>query len=982
MNIRYRRLRERTKELGNHFQKHLRILDKNIPVVLDRLEKHRIGERLDLWRLSQEPADSMYLVRSVARDEREQLQFLRTYYAVQFLQVDLVNVDSLQLSLASGDERFDAYHRFMKSLGYSFIRLVVTYLDFLIQHFVPSAGELEWTLIGVGTLSDQDDIDVVLVDDGSPARDRFNADISRVTNEMLKSATPLHFYLAEKMGGMSYSYTLDEYVTLAERNMDDHVQMSEIVNATHLLGSRALYERFQASVADRYFHRGGQDNLYHEVFVRGMIGEVRSLLLRHQPHDRIHPKNDALRIIKGLAHVFKTIQRVRSRRPSKILDRLSSMNHKQRHNFRRLRRALAFVEGMHILYNTLHMQDDEILTDASGEALERVAKAMGYRRLGVLPAHTQLLVEYYNQVRSTRTVAQVAVEELGAHLHQISAAHRLIRSVQREDAVGRPRQNTAEALIASLDRVPGNRYWYDVIEALDRNDSVVIERFAEDLALLDDEARQAVVSRFASWGRHNVFAWLNFNRLLARRGRERALAVRAELNLAFLERRASSDLQVRLADLWQQTPALFHDYASLMGPDEMVRFRDILSYEALVDDEVRAVVANITSVMRFYSSVSRFFVRNFLAVAEAHTRYLDRLDDPVFLAQLAHGLFGRVPLEPDLKRRKELLVLYFRVQYLRSGVQLLANAPLEQIHREYTEFSDLYFTSLYRLARREAEEEYGKRIETRDRTAIFTAGGRGREEAFDDDLDMIVVSEGLSDAGIEFLQRIVAKMNQQIIRLGIFPQYRMADLLGTFVSPLSQLADHLRSDTQHLYVDMTEFLELRMVEGNTRFEARITHTLVDEIMFNERRDYLLSSLKEEFLDRRRHYKAELVCDQDTVNVKEHPGGLREIELILLAFKVLHRAHEPVNLQLFDVFAERIPEENKAFRALKEQFLFIKRVRHLNRVLITADDQIFPETAELLAPFLEIRDGQTLCQEIRTRMHAVGEIGERLLGEYL
>lgn len=967
VDVPYRRLRERTAELGRHFGKYLLVLDRHLPALVERLEQRRMRERMELWRPAAEPSAGFGVITDVATDAAEAVRFGRAYYAVQFLLLDVAQIDTLGLALASGVERFGAYSEFLTTLRRRFVRLSSAYLAFLAATLAPTARDVRWALIGVGTLKDQDDIDVALVDDGSPARRAYAGEVARVAAEMWKSATPLHFYLAEQMGARAYSYPLEAYEALTATCLDQHVVQSEIVNSTFLLGDRALADAFHARVARRYFYDPHGDLLYHESFLRGMVGEVRSLLFDQLAEDRIHPKNDGLRIIKALAHSLRTIHDIDSRDPGRILDQASVARPHLAEPLAALKRSLAFIETVHTLFQILHAHDEEIPVDVGGP-LDRVATAMGYRTLGALTPRDQVLVEYYRQVGEAHLNARPVVDEIKEHLRRVTRIHRVLDG-READAPA----NRATALVCEFARSPGNCYWYDVIERLDEPGHAFLRGAAEDCSREALPEWASIVKRYVQWGRQNVFAWLHLNRLLNTVDTPEATAMRHGLNLAWLDAGITSDVQTRLANLFRQEPALFHEFLSLLQADEMAAFARLVNDPKVVSDRTLRSLGGMRGVAESYQGTSRAFSRNLRAVASAHPEYLARLGDSDFLESIGHGLIGLVPLLDDLRQRKEHLVLYYRVQVLRCGLLLLANRPLDEVNRAYTDFSDLFFRSLYRLARREAEQEAGGRPETRDRTAIFTTGGRGREEAFDDDLDMIVVADRLSDEGLAFLSRIVARMNNLLTRLGLFPHYRMADHFGAFVTPLPQIEAHLRSDAPDIYLDMTEILELRMVEGSQRSEERIRRHLIRDLVFSERRDYLLAALQGELASRRAHYAAEPGEDGVGVNVKEHPGGLREIELALLYTKVLHRLDWPVRLDLFERLAGHDAANAAAFRELHDHFAFLKRLRHLNRVLVATSDVIQPQTAPQLARWAPATSGDALLAETRERMQRAMEV---------
>lgn len=974
VDVPYRRLRDRAAELGRHFGKYLLILDRHLPSLVERLEQRRVRERMELWRPSSDPSAGFRVISDIAADGAEAIRFGRAYYAVQFLLLDVAQIDGLGLALASGVERFAAYSEFLTALRKRFVRLSTAYLAFLVAHLAPGARGVRWGLIGVGTLTDQDDIDVALVDDGSPGRAAWEVEVARVASEMWKSATPLHFYLAEQMDGRAYSYPIEAYESLAAACLDRHVVQSEMVNSTFLLGDQALVETFHDHVVQRYFFGSPADPVYHEAFLRGMVGEVRSLLFDQLAEDRIHPKNDGLRIIKALAHSVRTILHIDSRDPAHILDQAGAALPHLQPAFAHLKRSLAFIETVHTLFQILHAHDEEIPVEVGGP-LDRVAEAMGYRALGALSPRDQLLVEYYGLVTAAHESARPVVQEIRAHLRRISRAHRVING-QALDAPA----NRALALVREFGRCPGNRYWYDVVERLDEPDQAFLQDAAADFTREARPEQASLIQGYVAWGRQNVYAWLHLNRLLQAVGTTEATDMRHVLDLAWLDAGATTDLLARLANIFRQEPRLFHHYLTLLQADELEAFcRLVQEPPEIVGERTSRGLAAIHGVADVYRGTSRAFSRNLRAVADAHPEYLGRLGDPAFLGEIGHGLIGLVPLIDDVAKRRSHLQLYYRVQVLRCGLMLLEHRPLDEINRAYTDFSDLFFRSLYRLARLEAEREAGGRVESRDRTAIFTTGGRGREEAFDDDLDMIVISDHMSEEGQAFLSRIVARMNNLLTRLGLFPHYRMADHFGAFVTPLPQIEAHLRSDAPDIYLDMTEMLELRLVEGSLRSEDRIRRHLIRDLVFSERRDYLLAALQGELANRRAHYAAEPGDDGLGVNVKEHPGGLREIELALLYTKVLHRLDWPVRLDLFKRLAGHDAANAPAFRELHDHFAFLKRLRHLNRVLVATSDVIQPQTAPHLARWAPAPSGDALLAETRDRMQRAMELVGGVVG---
>jgi hypothetical protein len=79
--------------------------------------------------------------------------------------------------------------------------------------------------------------------------------------------------------------------------------------------------------------------------------------------------------------------------------------------------------------------------------------------------------------------------------------------------------------------------------------------------------------------------------------------------------------------------------------------------------------------------------------------------------------------------------------------------------------------------------------------------------------------------------------------------------------------------------------------------------------------------------------------EGTVQLKEAPGGLREIDLCLAAEKARLRSWEAVDDDLFGGLALRDPGRGPLYRTLSDANDFLVTVRSLCRVCIAASDEI-------------------------------------------
>jgi UTP:GlnB (protein PII) uridylyltransferase len=78
-----------------------------------------------------------------------------------------------------------------------------------------------------------------------------------------------------------------------------------------------------------------------------------------------------------------------------------------------------------------------------------------------------------------------------------------------------------------------------------------------------------------------------------------------------------------------------------------------------------------------------------------------------------------------------------------------------------------------------------------------------------------------------------------------------------------------------------------------------------------------------------------------INVKEGIGGLRDIEMMLLIYKDKYGLREPVNRKLMNVLGEIDKRYGKEFGTLADAFDFLKNVRDIYRLTVSAGDVLRP-----------------------------------------
>ena len=321
------RLTEKTATLGNYNHKYLHVIASNIDKLTTALEKHGKSDGVHLWTYSTEIPGEMDTVLQIAEDDNDRLDLLGCYFGLQFLNMNLRMVDIVKLELTSGPQRWRTGKRLMLEAGRTFRFITKCYVERLMNIFLGPQSRPEFVMLGVGTRADQDDIDLGIVHQRSEEAEVLNRAIGRLASEMFRKATRLHFHLSEHVGESSFTATLEQYEEILDNNRYDFVMVTEMLGAAVILGSLSLFEEFKNRVTNRfYFDPRKRENRFHEGYLRGILGEIHSLLNRPRPDEVLSPKDDSLRPIKSLLTALKLVHGVNKVNAWGIIDDLKEKN--------------------------------------------------------------------------------------------------------------------------------------------------------------------------------------------------------------------------------------------------------------------------------------------------------------------------------------------------------------------------------------------------------------------------------------------------------------------------------------------------------------------------------------------------------------------------------------------------------------------------------------------------------------------------------
>lgn len=978
----YTRLKERVKQLGNHHQKYLRTIDRYLDALIGRLEDAGKMEEVHLWKGSPRLEAEMDVVISVGNSLDEKLAYLACYYSLQMLHLNLRSIDVLMLNVTATADRTQNYKQFMLLTGAEFRNLTAAYMRKVLDLISPAVPLPEFTLLSVGSLAHQDDIDVGVIDDGSPGRQTLNVIIGKLRREMFKWATELHFYLSEHLGTQFYTASIPEYKMLLEAAIQDFVIISEMLNATPILGSQRLFDQFEQEIIYRYHYHSYRDAKFHEGYLRGILGEIRSLLLRQVTENKLTPKDDALRMVSSLILAGKTIFQIYRGNRWEVLEMLARKDSARREVYRELEEVLTFLEILRHLYQLFVGLEEDIYLDDQGtiEQMELVARVMGYQNVGAISAWDHLLIHYYEHVDKAKRITARLIADVTDHLKAISKFSIMTKSAWYPAPYRSYPGNLAIDFLRESNFFRGARFWDDILESLEAEGSHVLENFIDDLQQLRVRHQYFVISRYARAARNAIYAMISFLIVLSRNKHKLQIAQLCDaFNQEFLTNLAScEDCVMRLTRVFHQYPQVINTYLTTLKPALQRQFAALLDRE-LWEPEQQKSKQLLVRLCEIHCNTSHYFKRFFMRVVSQYPIYIQYLADPATLAQISKGMVGRIDSLDSFEAKKKQLGDYHDLELMRLGLEVLQGAEIEKIDAEFIEFSDFYLEVLFDICKQAADEKLGREISLRDLMAIYAAGGYAREQAFDDDFDLIILLNEKDDPLREHCNRIVRMMNNEIVKRGIMPHYRFADHFGHYVTLVDDLDEYFSKEKRETFIDKSQVLGARMIVGSRKFRREFEQRIIQPHIFDKYEQYrsdMITEMRSRQQDRR----------NNPLNIKECQGGLRDIEVLLLIYKARYRLAEPINRKLMKTICEVNAKHHEDLYVLNRNFNFLKRLRDLYRLTVFAGNDLNLEHLGPAATIMGYQSDQQgsavdkLAQDYYRCTQETSQIVDRLLAE--
>ncbi|MFC1854004.1 hypothetical protein ACFL27_27785, partial [candidate division CSSED10-310 bacterium] len=678
-------IKQRAEEFGNHFQKYLLFISQHREGLVDNLESKGVLDKVLLYKTAQDLSYEMDSILSSTNDRTKQLDFLATYYALQYIILNVRCLDVMRMSLLAGTPSLKAYKSFMKQIGKGFRKLSGCYMEKVLNlHFhLDKLGE--FVVLGVGTRADQDDIDVGIIDSGDKYREKLNIGMGKVVQEMLKRACYLHFHISEHVGTQSYSASIEEYNQLLHTEIQDFVIINEMLNAWPIFGSWELYRQFQKDIIHRYYFHKNETILYHEGFLRGILGEIRSLRILSIKDDRLHPKEDALRIIKGIMSVSKTILNIEQIGSWDVITLLKNQSEPWREQFNALEESLIFIETFRFLYQLFICQSEDVyLVDNNDwRNLNKVALNMGYRDLGVIKASNHLLIAYHQYVEQ----AQKAIDQLfpWARRHLIHYSTLSKQLNQLRDKVSQPPDdsspgpsglhpdtNIALEFAQKLRFFRGTQFWDDILDAFLAHDGELLKRFIEDIIAMPQEEAEALIREYAHCGYFSSIPMMTILVFLSKKHTQWNCVKECHLLCSeFLKSLAQlPSAAERMVKIFNYKPILINEFFKIIPYEHVSHFVSALKSKHW-DDKIESAKNRLIRLLYLHKISSRSFNRFLVKMTDKHPEAIKFLDKSEKVQVISMGILGNVEETTSFKDKKSQLGDYYDMEFMRTGILTL-----------------------------------------------------------------------------------------------------------------------------------------------------------------------------------------------------------------------------------------------------------------------------------------------------------------------
>ncbi len=964
--VRLRARLNRASLLGNHYKKNLRNIEEYLPRLLQRLDESGELSLVNFDAVSSFCFEEMDLIRYRAADRAEAFDLLGCYYSLLLVTMNMNLMDTLEADVKRRPNRTAAYRAMLLESEARFTRLCSSLIRIFLEMLAETEPNLpEFVICHVGARRDQDDIDVGIVHREGGDLKALSRIIGRLNREMYRRATPMHFYLSEHSGVKWFSASIDDYEKLMDVDIKNFVVISQLFGSVPITGSISLFEAFQERVVMRYAYRLGKDNRYYTGFVRGVVEEIRALIAHRPRPGEIVPKADGLRMAKMIVSALRATQGVIGGHFWKAFDAVVRTDKQFPAEYHFLQEAIAFMESTRFLYQLTLVQEEGIrYTDIScRRALERVVHLMGYGRRGGGRGTTEFLRDYYRYSRRLKQVATVFKEELKKYVDFIRVFKRRMDRDAVEVEWGLPGQSAAD-VIEIVERSTPAVPWTEFIGFLEEEEGYCRLLF-EAMDRLYDMPRPDVLRRYFRSMGADVESLVRFFLLFLQGPWRRDMGqLETCWSAIFLEHFTTTPAHgQKLIELLYKDQALCRKFIQAISASFAVELVvAVLKGERTVGDQLLGQVLVYLFLYHYRNpllarKMDRLISRGVIADAEA----ADVVRLGVLSKRALTSLYGR----RDVEVRYQKLADYHDLESLRFFLRGIREGRFPR-----TDYLDRYVRRLVRFALQEAGLQ--EVLWDRQGVALYATGGSARGEACTNDYDMFVVFDsGRIDPAR--LNRAVSRIHGELARLGTMPHHQIGGQLMGFAFSLAALGRYLDERMPVDFVERCQLLGARLIFGGSELHARFEADIIRRRIFSEKKTLMADIVREsrDIAGSRR--------ETSEVRLKQGPGGLFDMTLLLSFLRVAWEIYAPGDARALQILTRRDPAHAAEYRELARARKDLTDISGILKLTMNAESISEEMDLRYAALLLGYETPARLRQSVLYRMMRVREISGQLMG---
>ncbi|MBN2364012.1 hypothetical protein JXL83_07760 [candidate division WOR-3 bacterium] len=926
---------------GNHMRKYAFFIESNYESLMEELARKNLSDEIHLSHslpdFDKQISREMAVIAGLEIECADKVKHLGTYYAIKLVQLNVTTIDFIRPAVIKSDP-LKAYENFMREIGWKFRSLTSIFLENLIPILSADLRIPPFIIASVGTRTDMDDIDAAVITVDSDTKD-LDKLLSRVNKVMTKYGTTMHFHLAESIDNGKYSATVAEFIGFAVQNVSNFVFITEIIGAKRIYGPHNLMEEFEEEVFQLFYPEYSPDVRYHEAYLRMILGEIRIYLNRKIESEYINPKNDALRMIKALITVQKTRYGIYKKNPWAVLDKLKYFDSKNWDIYKAIGESLAFVETLRFLFMLYGTQEELIQLDVpeNVNTLKQIAGIMGIDSIGAVSSLEHLLIRYYDHLRRVKKIVEFMLDDCREYLKRIT----LINEVLTEN-----KGNLAVNFAKNSDIFKGSDFWDDILEAFSLDDFRLLRVFARDYLSLDPRLRKVILKGLFSRIEYTFDGLVSFIVMLGtQKNYKEMLPVRDEFLLYLTNSfQNTPDLLFSLVGFFEKNNIGLCLLLESIDRETLLKIKETFANLREDSSEKKSKKSknyNFKNVLNIYAEGSRYFRKYFQKILLSDPWIVKLIESEEKIEDICSGIFAEISRTVNRQTQKSLLTRFYNLKFLNIGLEAIGGKSYDGISKDFIELNNDYLVTLFDVCFLELEEQKSLRLKGEDLFLFFIVGSLARESSFNDDIDILVIMDTEETDLFTSYNKILSRMSREIVKTGTIPQFRLADHFGTYVTKMSDLKSFFQKNTSDTFIEKSQILESKLITGSEMFLEKFKSELIEEEIFTKW-DIFAKKMLDEITGRHEN-------NSDFIyNVKESPGGIKDIEMIFLILKAKYGVVFKYGEELVQELAERMPATSDL---VARAALYLKQLREIRQFMrLTVSKTNVIDTTELSRNF--------------------------------